>query len=217
MQNKLIVALDVDSFEKAKKLIDKLAPYVNIFKVGSQLFVNTGPDIIKYIRKKRKKVFLDLKFFDIPNTVEKAVREAAKHGVSMLTLHASGGFEMLKKASLALRNKPGKPLLLGVTVLTSTKSGNASQDVTRLALMAKKAGLDGCVCSAKETREVKKVCGRRFIVVNPGVRPPGARKDDQKRVTTPEEAIKKGADFIVIGRPITKAKDPVEAVKKIRC
>jgi len=214
MKNKLIVALDVDSFEKAKKLVDKLAPYVTIFKVGSQLFVNSGPGIIKYIKKKRKKVFLDLKFFDIPNTVEKAVAEGARHGVSMLTLHATGGFEMLKKASLALRGRSVRPLLLGVTVLTSMKKTGPGE-VVRLARMAKKAGLDGCVCSAKETKQVKKACGRHFIAVNPGVRPRGTRKNDQKRVTTPEEAIKRGADYIVIGRPVTKAKDPVKTVKNL--
>lgn len=214
MYKKLIVALDVDSFDKAKKLIDKLAPYVSVFKVGSELFTSCGPKIIDYINKKRKKVFLDLKFYDIPNTVKRATLAAAKHRVFMLTLHTSGGFDMLKEASGALKGKKQKPLLVGVTVLTSKKA-RGSSEVVKLARLAKKSGLDGVVCSAKETRQVKKACGKDFIVVNPGIRPAWAEKQDQKRVATPEEAIRNGADFIVIGRPITEAKDPVEATKKI--
>lgn len=217
MKNKLIIALDVDSFKRAKKLVDKLAPHAGIFKVGSELFTATGPAIIKYINKKRKKVFLDLKFFDIPNTVEKAALAAMRHGVFMLTVHVTGGFDMLKKAVRVLKGKRKKPLLIGVTVLTSKRSKNAAKDVIRLAKAAKKAGLDGIVCSAKETKRVKRACGRRLIVVNPGIRPRWAKKDDQKRVMTPQEAIGNGADFIVIGRPITRAADPAtEAAKIIR-
>ena len=215
MQNKLIVALDVNSFDKAKELIDKLSPYVNIFKVGSELFTSCGPQIINYINKKGKKAFLDLKFFDIPNTVQKATLAAAKHRVFMTTLHITGGFDMLKKAANALKGKKKRPLLVGVTVLTSKAGKNIAKEVTKLALIAKKAGLDGIVCSAKETKRVKKVCGKKFIVVNPGIRPLWAARGDQKRITTPEKAIENGADFIVIGRPITKAKNPVSAAKKI--
>ncbi len=215
MRNKLIIALDVNSFDKAKKLIDKLSPYVNIFKVGSQLFTACGPKIINYINKKGKKVFLDLKFFDIPNTVEKAILAAAKHRVFMVTLHITGGFDMLKKAANALKGKKRRPLLVGVTVLTSKAGKNIAKEVTKLALIAKKARLDGIVCSAKETKRVKKVCGKKFIVVNPGIRPLWAARGDQKRITTPEKAIENGTDFIVVGRPITKAKDPVSAAKKI--
>lgn len=230
MKNKLIVALDVSSFEKAKKLIDGLSPYVNIFKVGSELFTACGPKVIKYLRKKRKKIFLDLKFHDIPTTVGKAVLAAAGHNVFMLTLHAAGGADMLKKAKGMLKGKKRKPMLLGVTVLTSKSPEDAGKKTLRLAKSAKKAGIDGVVCSAKETRYVKNACGKTFIVVNPGIRPLWARKDlssvakhskylakedDQKRVATPAEAIENGADFIVVGRPITKAGNPALAAKRI--
>jgi len=215
MKNRLIVALDVNSFEKAKKLIDKLAPYVNIFKVGSELFTSAGPKIIDYINRNKKKVFLDLKFYDIPNTVEKAVAAATKHKVFMLTLHASGGYEMLKCAEQVFKGMKKKPLLVAVTVLTSKDEKNVKTKVLDLAKLSKKAGLRGIVCSPQETWLVKKVCGKDFIVVNPGIRPLWAAKGDQKRVTTPEEAIKNGADFIVVGRPITKAKNPVSAAKRI--
>jgi len=215
MRNKLIVALDVDSFEKAEELIDKLSPYVNIFKVGSELFTACGAKITDYINRKKKKVFLDLKFHDIPNTVEKAVLAAAKHKVFMLTLHASGGSEMLKRARGAFRGMKKKPLLVAVTVLTSKDEKNAKTKVLDLAKLSKKAGLNGIVCSPRETWLVKKVCGKNFIVVNPGVRPLWAKADDQKRITTPAEAVKNGADFIVVGRPITKATDPALAAEKI--
>ncbi|MGB2705390.1 MAG: orotidine-5'-phosphate decarboxylase [Candidatus Omnitrophota bacterium] len=216
MKAKLIVALDVDSFDKARRLVDKLSPYVNIFKVGSELFTACGPKIINYVNKKRKKVFLDLKFHDIPNTVGKATVAAAKHKVFMLTLHAAGGFDMLKKAANALKGRRKRPLLVGVTVLTSKADKDVKKEVLKLAKITKKAGLNGIVCSAKETRYVKKACGKEFIAVNPGIRPAWTRKeDDQKRVATPKEAIKNGADFIVIGRPITKAKNPAFATKKI--
>ena len=212
---KLIVALDVNSFKKAKKLVDELAPLTGAFKVGSELFTSCGPKIIEYINKKRKKVFLDLKFFDIPNTVEKAVLASARHKIFMLTLHVTGGFNMLKKASLALRERKRRPLLVGVTVLTSKKTANAAKEVVRLSRAAKTAGLDGVVCSPRETKRVKGVCGNRFLVVNPGVRPGWAAKNDQKRTATPAEAVKNGADFIVIGRPITGAADPASAARKI--
>lgn len=213
--NRLIVALDVDSFEKAKDLIDQLSPYVNIFKVGSELFAAEGLKIIEYLDKKKKKVFLDLKFYDIPNTVEKAVAAAARHKVFMLTVHASGGEDMLRQAKKACAGMKKKPLIIGVTVLTSKDEKNAKTKVLELAKLCKKIGLSGIVCSPQETWLVKKVCGKSFIVVNPGIRPAWAAKDDQKRITTPGEAIQNGADFIVVGRPITKAEDPAEAAKKV--
>ncbi len=215
MTNKLIVALDVDSFAKAKKLIDELSPYVNIFKVGSELFTACGAQIINYINRKKKKVFLDLKFHDIPNTVGKAVLAAAKHKVFMLTLHASGGPKMLKRAKNAFRGMKKKPLLVAVTVLTSEKGKNTKTKVLDLARLSKKAGINGIVCSPRETWLVKKVCGKSFVAVNPGVRPLWAKTDDQKRITTPAEAVKNGADFIVVGRPVTKAKNPALAAEKI--
>ena len=215
MKNKLIVALDVNSFEKAKKLIDKLSPYVNVFKVGSELFVSSGLKIIKYLNKKRKKIFLDLKFYDIPNTVEKAVLTCAKNNIFILTVHATGGFDMLKKASRALKKMKKKPLLLGVTVLTSKKTANTAREVLNLAKLAKKSGLNGIICSPKETKQIKKSLGKKFLVVNPGIRPSWSKKDDQKRITTPKEALENGADFIVVGRPIVKAKNSIKATKMI--
>ena len=215
MKNKLIVALDVNSFAQAKRLIDKLSSHVNIFKVGSQLFTACGPKIIDYINRKKKKVFLDLKFYDIPNTVEKAVLSAAKHKAFMLTLHASGGFEMLRRAKNAFKGMKKRPLLVAVTVLTSKDEKNTKTKVLDLAKLSKKAGLNGIVCSPRETWLVKKVCGKNFIVVNPGIRPVWAAKHDQKRITTPKEAVKSGADFIVVGRPITEVENPDIAAKKI--
>lgn len=215
MKNKLIVALDVDNVERAKRLVFKLSPYVNTFKVGSQLFTLAGPEIIKYIQKKKRRVFLDLKFFDIPNTVEKAVISASRHKACMLTIHTTGGYEMMRKAALSVKDRTRRPLIIGVTVLTSMAVKDAEKEVVRLAKEAKRAGLDGVVCSPKETRAVKEACGKNFLVVNPGVRPLWASQDDQKRTTTPREAIDNGADFIVVGRPITKVKDQASAARKI--
>jgi len=215
MDSKLIIALDVDSLAKAKQLITKLYKHVRVFKVGSQLFTACGPEVISYIKKKKCEVFLDLKFFDIPNTVEKAVLAAAAKGVFMVTLHATGGRDMLKRASASLRGKRKRPLLVGVTVLTSKNASGTSGEVLRLAGIAKKCGLDGIVCSPEETEPVKKEYGRKFLVINPGIRPRWAVKNDQKRIATPRGAIRKGCDFLVIGRPVIKARDPVVAVKKI--
>jgi len=215
VKNKLIVALDVNSFKKAKRLINALSQYVDIFKVGSELFTSCGPKIIDYLRKKKKKTFLDLKYFDIPNTVEKAALAAAKHKAFMLTLHTLGGFEMLKRTVKALKKKKVRPVIIGITVLTSKNRRNTKKKVVRFARLAKKAGLDGIVCSAQETRDVKKICGKNFTIINPGIRPLWAARNDQKRVATPKEAVKNGADFVVIGRPIIKAKSPAMAAQII--
>ncbi|MBN1354183.1 MAG: orotidine-5'-phosphate decarboxylase [Candidatus Omnitrophica bacterium] len=217
---KLIVALDVNSFKKAKKLVNTLTPYVDIFKIGSELFTSCGPAVISYINGKKRKVFLDLKFHDIPNTVASSARAAARHGVFMFNIHASGGYDMMRMAQAAVKDetkrlKIKKPVVLGVTVLTSEKKKDTAKEVVRLAKLSKKACLDGVVCSAGETKRVKKACGRKFIVVNPGVRPERAAKNDQKRITTPREAVRNGADFIVVGRPITQARSPVSAAKRI--
>ncbi len=212
MKDKLIVALDVDSLNKAKKLINELSAEVNIFKVGSELFTACGPEITRYLRKKKKKIFLDLKFHDIPNTVKRAVLAASRMNVFMLNAHASGGLDMMKEAKKAAR---GKTKIIAVTVLTSKKDKNAGQNVLRLAKLAKKAGLDGVVSSPRETKAIKKALGKNFIVVNPGIRPVWAARGDQIRISTPKEAIKSGADFIVVGRPITKAKNPLLSARKI--
>lgn len=217
----LIVALDVDNLEKAKALVEKLYPLVKIFKIGSQLFTACGPEAIKMVHKEGARVFLDLKFHDIPNTVAKAVKAAKDMGVFMINVHASGGKKMLE-AAVSARGREKTPLILAVTVLTSldTKGlrdiGIKKSPLTyaeELAYLAKSAGLDGVVCSAGETAGIRRACGSKFIIVTPGIRPPGYRKQDQKRIATPEYALRCGADYIVVGRPITKAKDPLLAAK----
>jgi len=208
---KLIVALDVDNLEEAKRLVDILYPNVKIFKVGSQLFTACGPEAVRMIVKKGAKVFLDLKFHDIPNTVKKAIVSAAKLKVYMLTVHLSGGKDMLGAAvSIADR-----PKIIGVSVLTSESKEDTKDKVLNLAKLAKAAGLDGVVCSAQETNMIREACGKDFIIVTPGIRPEGYVIDDQVRITTPKEAVKAGADFIVVGRPIIKAENPKEAAVKI--
>lgn len=215
VKTKLIVALDGNSFDKEISLVDTLSPHVEIFKVGSALFTSCGPKIIQYINEKSRKVFLDFKFLDIPNTVKKATLSAAEHNVFMLTLHITGGLHMLKEAVLAVKGRKNRPLLVGVTVLTSTEVENTREEVLKLAKIAEKAGLDGIVCSAKETRHVKETFESGLLIVNPGIRPRWAEAHDQKRVATPKEAVENGADFIVVGRPITEVADPASAAKKI--
>ena len=218
MSAKLIVALDVDSFAKAKKLVDKLCPKVKVFKVGSQLFTCAGPKIVEYIRKKKSEVFLDLKFYDIPNTVASAVRCAIALKVKMMTLHVTGGEEMLRYAVSAAeegsaRLKVKRPLLIGVTVLTSQAA--SAETVVVLARKAKFCGLDGVVCSVREARDVRQACGEGFIIVTPGIRPDNAPADDQKRTATAAEAIAAGSDFLVVGRPIVAAPNPLKAAKEL--
>ena len=214
---KLIVALDVDSFAKAKKLIDALCPVVKIFKVGSQLFMLAGPASVEYIKKKKADVFLDLKFYDIPNTVANAVRSVVSLEVKMLTLHVSGGSEMLRAAVKAAteessRLRVKRPLLIGVTVLTSKDA--ASDDVLALAREAIDCGLDGVVCSVREAELLRQNIKKEFIIVTPGIRSDGSAKDDQKRTATASEAKAAGSDFIVVGRPIVEATDPFKAANE---
>ena len=213
MKNKLIIALDVNTYGRAVKLIDKLSEHVGMFKVGSELFTACGPKIIRYLKKKKKKVFLDLKFHDIPNTVGGAVLAASGLGADMLTIHASGGAAMLESAARAARGAKRKPLLVAVTALTSLRA--SKREVLSLAKLAKVSGIDGCVSSPKETKMIKKSCGRKFVVINPGVRPAWAAQDDQKRIATPLDAVRDGADYIVVGRPVTRAQDPASAALKI--
>ncbi|MBN1870094.1 MAG: orotidine-5'-phosphate decarboxylase [Candidatus Omnitrophica bacterium] len=222
----LIVALDVDTLYEAKGLIDVLGRDVEIFKVGSQLFTACGPVVVRHLLKAGKKVFLDLKYHDIPNTVANAVRAAVNlkegsQGIFMCTLHTAGGREMLKRASeaateAALAAKVKRPLLLGITALTSDeKKDSIGQFVLKKALLAKECGLDGVVASSQEAALVRKHLGRDFMIVTPGIRPAGAEADDQKRITTPSEAQAQGSDFLVVGRPIVKAEDPREAARHI--
>ncbi len=227
--NKLIVALDMGDLKKAEKIVRSLTPLVKMFKVGKELFTTAGPEAVKMVRHHKAGVFLDLKFHDIPNTVGAACAAATRLGVSMLNVHASGGKQMLfqavqavHKTSAELKIKP--PILLGVTVLTSLtdqdlKDIGVSQKITRqverLARLSKNCGLDGVVASGQEITLIRKAAGAPFMIVTPGVRPLWAAHGDQKRVITPKKAIDDGADFIVVGRPITENPDPEAAAKKI--
>ena len=218
---KLIVALDFGTLDEAKKLIDRLEGSARTFKVGSRLFTSAGPDAVKLVKDKGAKVFLDLKFHDIPKTVAEACEAAAEIGVGMLTLHTFGGFDMMESAVKLMwsREEAIRPLLLGVTVLTSLNEAalqdiigaserTIQEEVLLLARLAQSAGLEGVVTSPHEIEAVKEQCGAEFVVVTPGVRPKGEDRGDQARVRTPGEAVAAGADYIVVGRPIIRAKDP---------
>jgi orotidine-5'-phosphate decarboxylase len=211
----VILALDVDTVSKAQNFIDILYPQVKVFKVGLQLFTQAGPAIIEYIRKKGAGVFLDLKFHDIPNTVACAVRQALRLQVGMMTLHASGGAAMLQAASRAAAEeseklKIRKPVLLGVTVLTSQVA--APGEVLRLASQSLENGLGGVVCSVREAALLRREIKQQFVIVTPGIRPDTKSADDQKRTATVAEAVEAGSDFLVIGRPILEAADPLKTV-----
>jgi orotidine-5'-phosphate decarboxylase len=219
---KLILALDVDTAGKAGHFVKILYPKVKIFKVGLKLYTAFGPKIIKEIQACGADVFLDLKFNDIPNTMAEAVKEALKNKVSMLTVHALSGPTALKEVSKAAKGTKAK--ILGVTILTSICRNflndlkiqrPLSEEVLYLAKMAKRCGLNGVVCSVHEAKQIRKACGKDFIIVTPGIRPEGAQKNDQQRYATPAEAKKTGADFIVVGRPILEAKDPLKAAESI--
>jgi len=218
---KTILALDVKDLKTAGRFVEKLHPRINIFKIGPVLFTAYGPKAVELVLKKGAEVFLDLKFHDIPNTVANAVRQAARLKVKMLTLHTCGGAEMLERAAEAAKEEAAKlkikkPILLGITVLTSDRSvKNTKLEVARRAKLAKKAGLDGVVCSVHEAKAVRKACGKDFIIVTPGIRPKGVDAGDQKRVATAQDAIAAGADYIVVGRPILEAKNPLQAAKGI--
>ena len=229
-RERLVLALDVDNFKKAEQLVGKLSDYIGVFKIGSQLFTAEGAKVVNMVNDKGSKVFLDLKFHDIPNTVARAAEVAAKLGVYIFNVHTSGGYEMMKaaaeitaKTSQELGIK--KPLILGVTLLTSINQEilekeigikkRLKEQVVHLAKLAKAAGLDGVVASSCEIKEIRKACGEDFVILTPGIRPAGKPSDDQKRVMTPQEAIKLGSDFLVIGRPIRNASNPVEATKEI--
>lgn len=222
MATELITALDVDTRETAVELVEACGdcPW---FKVGLQLFSRCGPDIVQEIQSHQKKVFLDLKFHDIPNTVAMAVKAAADSGAEMINVHALGGTAMINAAREALVKTGTK--LLAVTILTSHSdaalrdelglSESAAQAVPRLAQLAMKAGAHGIVCSAQEAQAVRAVAGADAIIVTPGIRTSWASADDQQRITTPRDAAAAGADFIVVGRPITQHEKPAEAVAQI--
>ncbi|MEK7849797.1 MAG: orotidine-5'-phosphate decarboxylase [Candidatus Omnitrophota bacterium] len=244
MKAKLIVALDVENLEKAEQLATLLYPTVELFKIGMQLFTACGLKAVEMVGQKGAKVFLDLKFHDIPKTVfsgvtsgtglscepvfvsntfpniEQEVRASICFPVFMMTVHASGGQEMMQFAARAAAERAKKlnidrPKIVGVTVLTSNEQAEDTQKkVVAMALSAKEAGLDGVVCSVWEAAAVRRECGKDFIIVTPGIRAQGGDQGDQKRVATPADAIAAGSDFMVVGRPIVEASDPLKAAKE---
>ena len=230
MKDKIIVALDVPTKEEALAIVEELGDAVAAYKIGMQLYNAVGPEILDEVAKRNGKVFLDLKFHDIPNTVASAARTVANLGVFMFNVHASGGYTMMAEAVKALKEESEqlgveKPLLIAVTVLTSMSeeemqkevgvSRSIGEQVVALAKMAKEAGMDGVVASPLEIEMIREACGPDFLIVTPGIRPRDAALGDQKRVKTPGEAVRDGADYLVIGRPITKASDRMTAVKDI--
>ncbi len=227
-KDRIIIALDVKDRDEAAKVVSGLKD-ARTFKVGLELFTAEGPALFKKLKVLRKDIFLDLKLHDIPNTVAGAARSAVRHGVQMMTIHTSGGKEMMARAVAAAREtaeaeKLERPILLGVTVLTSLKAAELDEvgmnpdvaaQVLRLAGLAKAAGMDGVVCSPQEIEIVRKEFGRELLIVTPGIRPAWAAAQDQKRIMTPAEAVAKGADYLVIGRPITGAPSPEDAFRRI--
>jgi orotidine-5'-phosphate decarboxylase len=229
VRERLIFALDVDSLEEAESWVRLLHEKVGVFKVGKQLFTRCGPQVVQMVRREGGEVFLDLKYHDIPNTVAMAGVEACRLGVRMFNVHALGGLEMMAKTvagvdALLPRGNRERPLLLAVTILTSSTEETLRQVgidrpvremVPRLAILAREAGMDGVVASPQEVGLIREACGKDFLIVTPGVRPAFAAANDQKRVTTPAEAIASGADYLVVGRPISAAANPLEAADRI--
>lgn len=222
---KVVVALDFEKKNDALSFVDKVSPAECRLKVGKEMFTYFGPEFVKQLTSKGFDVFLDLKFHDIPNTVAKAVTAAADLGVWMVNVHASGGRDMMTKAQDALSSFGNdSPLLTAVTVLTSMSENDLNEigvqrspaeQVVHLATLAQRCGLDGVVCSAWEAESLKNALGKDFKLITPGIRPEGAPTDDQKRIMTPKQAIEVGVDYLVIGRPITKANDPLAILKQI--
>lgn len=230
IRNPIVVALDVDTAEQALFLVERLRGLAGMFKVGNQLFTAAGPDLVRRIIGMGERVFLDLKFHDIPNTVAMAAVEASRLGVSIFNLHAMGGSKMMRAAAEAVneaveRERMPRPLILGVTVLTSHTQESLNEvgierrldaEVVTLAQLCAASGIDGVVASPREIVPIRNgVDNPRFVILTPGVRPAGAALNDQSRVMTPAEAIRAGANFLVVGRPITAADNPVQAAQKI--
>ncbi len=228
VRDKLIVALDFNTAEAATQMTDKLRGHVGMFKVGMEAFTAEGPMLARYLIDSGERVFLDLKFLDIPNTVRGACRAAAAMGVTFLNIHALGGRKMMRAAlDGAAEGAPGarpRPLVLAVTILTSLAAndleeigiaGPPESAVLRMARLAQSEGLDGVVASAKEASALRKECGPDFVIVTPGIRPAGAALNDQSRTATPQSALEAGASYLVVGRPITAAADPAAAAEAI--
>lgn len=224
-KDRMIIALDFPTAEKAIELVEKIGDGATFYKVGLELFLNSKGEIIEYLAKKNKKIFLDLKFHDIPNTTAMASVFAAKQNVFMFNVHASGGTKMMKKVVEESKKINPDNLIIGVTVLTSLGEEDIKETfeskftlkelALNLANLAKNSGLDGVVCSPWEAASIKERCGKEFKTVCPGVRPKWAATNDQQRIMTPKDAIKNGCDFLVVGRPITKNEDPVKAAKMV--
>jgi orotidine-5'-phosphate decarboxylase len=228
---KIILALDISEYGYALDLVDRFGEYVGIFKIGLELFTACGPKIVDEISGKRgRKVFLDLKFHDIPNTVSKAAIASARLGIYMFSVHTSGGLEMMRRCresvtEVCLKEGIERPRILGVSVLTSL-TGDALRNelgvryavrsqVKHLSALALSAGLDGVVASGQEVGVIRRHCGGQFLIVTPGIRPSWRPPDDQKRTMTPKEAIRAGADYIVVGRTVTQQPDPLKALELV--
>lgn len=222
--DRIIIALDTPGVEAALSMVDRLGDTVSFYKIGSPLFTHGGPAVVREIKQRGKRVFLDLKYHDIPNTVGSAVEAAAELGVDMLTVHATGGAAMLRAARAAAGD--AGPRILAVTILTSFGIDDADQvwgrqlnslreEVSRLGALAADAGVDGVVASALEAEALKRRHGAPFLVVTPGIRPAGSETGDQVRTATPGEAVRAGADYVVVGRPVIQAADPVAVVAQI--
>jgi orotidine-5'-phosphate decarboxylase len=229
MRERLILALDVEDLDRVKATLKLLAGEVGMFKVGKQLFTHAGPQAVKLIQEMGGEVFLDLKFHDIPTTVAKAAIEATRLGVKMFNVHASGSHAMMRQAvrevnRVCRQESLRRPIMLAVTVLTSLNekdlkkvgvTGEVADQVVRLALLSQKAGMGGVVAAPNEVSEIRAACGRRFVIVTPGIRLQKSKRDDQKRVMTPADAVRAGVDFIVVGRPIMEAAEPVHVAREI--
>jgi len=228
--NPLCLALDVPSFKDAEAIVREISDLVGVFKVGMELFTSVGPEIVAMIHQSGSRVFLDLKYHDIPNTVAGAIRSATRLGVFLVDVHASGGAEMMRAAAAAAVDEAARigterPRLLAITVLTSLTAAMLRDEihvrtplpehVVSLAKLAQDCGLDGAVASPLETAAIRQECGQSFIILTPGIRPRGAGAEDQQRITTPGEAIERGSDFIVVGRPIVRAADRRAACEAI--
>lgn len=229
LKDKVIIALDVSTIKGLERLLDILSPHIKIFKVGMELFYSCGPKAIDVIKKYDREIFLDLKFYDIPNTVRASAKAVTRLGVDMFNVHASGGTDMMKAGLEGSEEESellgiARPKILGVTLLTSMderillQTGvekSPEEQVLRLARLTKDAGLDGVIASPHEAMLVRKNIGKDFLIVSPGIRPDGTEKHDQKRIATPKKAIASGADYIVIGRPVTQAEDPLKALQDL--
>ncbi len=227
--DKIIVALDVGNLEEAIALVEKL-PQIKFWKVGLELFVASGGEVLSYLKKQRKRIFLDLKFHDIPNTMAGAVRQATHYQVDLLTVHATAGkvaLETAQKEAIATAQSLGysPPQIIAITLLTSLTTRDLAFDLKiplelpeyalEMSLLAQKSGLAGAVCSPQEAPQLRNVCGQDFLLICPGIRPSWSAAGDQQRSMTPKAAFQAGADYLVIGRPITAAPDPVEAWQRI--